>query len=99
MASSQQKLTPKKYAYGVGGLGLFATGGCLMWTVVLIPLAVPLALVGLGMAIASLFVKTETLVCPACQASSQVEAAVQTVKCPHCDLPIRRDGRDWVRVV
>ena len=45
-AKTQQKLTPTKYGLGVGGLSLFATGGCLMWTVILIPLALPMALVG-----------------------------------------------------
>ena len=60
----QQRLTPTKHGLAVGGLALFGTGGCLMWTVVLIPLALPMALLGLVMAIGSLFVKTEPLAMP-----------------------------------
>jgi hypothetical protein len=65
--TAQQKLTPKTYSLGVGGLAVFGTGGCLMWTVILIRLALPIALVGLVMMIASRFVKTEPLICPACR--------------------------------
>jgi hypothetical protein len=97
-AKTQQKLTPKKYGLGVGGLALFGTGGCLMWTVVLIPLALPMAFIGLLMAIGSLFVKTEALKCPACGEASKVEKDVKVVTCPHCEIAIKREGLGWVRV-
>jgi hypothetical protein len=100
MANSdiQGKLTPTKSALGCLGLGVFATGGCLMWTIILIPLAVPMALLGLLMAVGSLFIKTEPLECPACQQSSKVENAVQVVVCPHCEIAIRRGETGWIRV-
>ncbi len=91
----QSKLRPKKYGLGVGGLALFGTGGCLMWTVVLIPLALPLALVGLAMAIGSLFVKTEPFTCPKCQSSDRTEKQVSVLKCPACETVLKREGTGW----
>jgi predicted RNA-binding Zn-ribbon protein involved in translation (DUF1610 family) len=70
-----------------------------MLTIVLIPLALPLALIGAVMAIGSLFVKTEPLQCPACGAMSQVEREVRAARCPHCGVPIHRDGDAWVHDV
>lgn len=93
-----QQLTPKKHQLAVGGLTLFGGGGCLMWTVVLIPLALPLALVGLVMMIASRFVQTDVIQCPACTAASIVEPAVTVIICPHCRTPIRRTEQGWLRV-
>lgn len=95
---AQAKLTPTKYGLGVGGVALFGTGGCLMWTIVLIPLAIPMALIGMVMAVASLFVKTEPLACPACQAVSKVEKKVTVAQCPHCGTAIKRRGATWIRV-
>jgi hypothetical protein len=69
-----------------------------VWTIVLIPLAIPMALVGALMAVASLFVKTEPMKCPACGAISKVEPKVHVVICPHCSIAIRRDGLIWIRV-
>jgi len=97
-AKAEQKLKPMKYGLGVGGLALFGTGGCLIWTVVLIPVALPLAVLGLLMAVASLFIKTEPLVCPACDETSKVEKQVNVVTCPHCEKPIKRTVEGWVRV-
>jgi len=98
--SPQQRLTPTKHTLGVGGVALFGTGGCLVWTIVLIPLAIPLVIVGAVMAIWSLFIKTEPLRCPACSETSQVEPSVAVVKCPHCGIAIRRapDKSGWMRV-
>lgn len=98
MSDPAQSLTPSTYRLRVGGLSLFASGGCLMWTVILIPLALPLGLIGLGMFIASFFTKRETMTCPACQQSYVVEPAVNVVVCPGCQLPSRREGSSWVRV-
>jgi hypothetical protein len=95
-AKTQQKLTPKKYSLGVGGLAIAGTGGCLMWTIVLIPLALPMALIGLGMAVGSLFVKTERIVCPVCEQASKVEKAVNVITCPHCEKAIKRGDPAWI---
>jgi len=69
-----------------------------MWTVVLIPLAIPLAIIGVIMAVASRFIKTENAACPACGESFRVEPRVRAAKCPHCETAIRRYDGDWVRV-
>jgi zinc ribbon protein len=97
MAAQQAQLTPKKKLLGVGGLAAFGSGGCLMLTVVLVPLALPLAVIGALMAVGSLFVKTEPLKCPACGAMSEVERQVRAATCPHCDQPIKRDGDTWIQ--
>lgn len=90
-----QKLRPKRHGLGIGGVALFGTGGCLMWTIVLIPLAIPLALVGLVMAIGALFVKTEPFTCPACGVGNTVEPAVQVAQCPACTRTVRRTSGSW----
>jgi hypothetical protein len=96
----QLQLTPKKHALGVGGLALLGTGSCLMWTIVLIPLALPMALIGFVMAIASRFVKTESIVCPACASSLVIEPVVRVAICPQCRTSIMRaaGGVGWVKV-
>jgi hypothetical protein len=66
----QQRLTPKKYGLTVGGGSLMGTGSCLLWTIILIPLGLPLMFIGFVMMIASRFVKTETITCPACHSAS-----------------------------
>jgi hypothetical protein len=99
MAGPKTRLTPKKKVLGIGGVALFGTGGCLMGTIILIPLALPLAMIGAAMTVGSLFVKTEPLECPACRAMSKVEPQVQAAKCPHCGSPLKREGAAWVRVV
>ena len=92
MVGKHGQLTPKKKLLGIGGLAAFGSGGCLMLTIVLIPLALPLALIGAVMAVASLFVKTEAVTCPACGATSQVETDVRAGRCPHCGVTIERDA-------
>jgi hypothetical protein len=62
------------------------------------PLALPMALLDLLMAIGSMLVRTEPLQCTACGEPSKVEKEVNVVTCPHCELPIRREGTSWVRV-
>jgi hypothetical protein len=57
-----------------------------------------MALVGALMAIGSLFVKTESLRCPACGVASPVESTVMAGICPHCRTAIKRQGGEWVRV-
>ena len=69
-----------------------------MWTVVLIPLALPIALIGLVMFIASFFTKREVMTCPACQQPSVVEPKVMALVCPHCQKASRREGATWIRV-
>lgn len=93
-----QRLTPRKHSLGVGGLSLFATGGCLMWTIVLIPLAIPLAIIGLAMAVWSLFVKTDPMQCPACGSANMVERTVTAGQCPHCGHAFKRTADGWERV-
>lgn len=97
-AQFQQRLTPKKWSLRIGGLTLFGGGGCLMWTIVLIPIAFPVAIIGLLMFIASFFVKTQPITCPACHAISAIEKNVAVVVCPHCNTAIKHDADAWVRV-
>jgi predicted RNA-binding Zn-ribbon protein involved in translation (DUF1610 family) len=92
MVAKHGQLTPKKKVLRVGGLAAFGSGGCLMLTIVLIPLALPLALIGAVMAVASLFVKTESVTCLECGATSQVEKDVRAGRCPHCGVTIERDA-------
>jgi endogenous inhibitor of DNA gyrase (YacG/DUF329 family) len=72
------------------GLAIFATGGCLMWTVVLIPLALPMAMVGLGMFIWSFFTKREIVRCPVCGEAAQIDQGLNVFLCPHCQKPLKR---------
>lgn len=69
-----------------------------MWTVVLIPIAIPIALVGLVLLIMAPFIKTEALTCPACGQADKVEPTVAVLVCPHCGIAIKRDGAGWARV-
>lgn len=96
----EQQLTPSTYKMRVGGLTLAGGGGCLMWTVVLIPIALPMALVGIVMFIASFFTKRETMTCVACGQNLAIEPSVNVLVCPHCQKSMKRatDGTSWERV-
>lgn len=96
----EQRLTPKTSSLRVFGLGLFGGGGCLMWTIVLIPVAIPMAIVGAIMFIASFFQKHETAACMACGQSLTIEPAVNVLVCPHCQKAMKRteDRAGWERV-
>ena len=85
----RQRLTPKKYALNLGGASLIGTGGWLLWTVVAYSLAVPLMLIGVGMTIASRFVKTNVITCPACKSALTVEKTVSAITCPRCRTAIK----------
>ena len=69
-----------------------------MWTLVLIPIALPIALIGFVMWIGSLFVPTEPMTCPICTLVSSVERHVVVAKCAHCQTMLKRLGDQWLRI-
>ena len=90
------RLRPTRHGLGFWGLTLFAGGGCLMWTIILIPLAIPIALVGVVMMLAAPFVKTEPFICPKCRQPERVERTVQVTTCPSCATVAQRTAEGWV---
>jgi hypothetical protein len=96
--SPAQALRPRRYQYGVAGLSLIGTGSCLMWTIILIPLAIPLALVGLVMMVWSRFIAVEPFTCPICEQPNTVEVRVQVAQCPACQRTVRRANSGWAPI-
>ena len=91
-------LTPKTHGLRVLGLGLLGSGGCLMWTIVLIPIALPMALVGLVMFVWSFFQGKVVMTCPACHHALQIEPSVTVLVCPLCQKSSRFNGETWERI-
>ncbi|MGE5589198.1 MAG: hypothetical protein ACM3ZA_01005 [Bacillota bacterium] len=69
-----------------------------MWTVILIPLAIPLAIIGAAMMLAAPFVKTEKVSCPSCGQTNVIEKSVQVYICDHCQKPAKRNAQGWMPV-
>ena len=77
---------------------MMGSSGCLVWTIVLIPLAIPLFIIGLVLTFVGCFIKAEPFTCPACQSTETVEPEVNVMTCEHCGLPIKRTAEGWIPV-
>ena len=98
---------PRPEKAGAGSLAILGistagAGGCLVWTIILIPVAVPMILIGIIMTIIAviwgLFIKSEPLVCPVCGGASQVELKVTVTPCEHCKTVLKRETDGWIPV-